>query len=226
MAMEIGFPGTPLPQSNEVINLTLFEEIAASIEECGYFVRRNALPVDVINSLKGHANVHVHDYHLASVGRGKDNVHATEIRSDKVAWLVESNPQLTEWFTWTRELKQQLNRSLFLGLFSFECHLARYEYGDFYKKHVDAFRGEANRILTLVTYLNDHWTDEQGGQLVLYAEDGKTKLETINPEAGTVVIFLSEEFPHEVLPSFTIRHSVAGWFRLNSSVSHRVDPPR
>jgi len=32
-----------------------------------------------------------------------------------------------------------------------------------------------------------------------------------------LVIFLSEEFPHEVLPANTHRYSIAGWFRVNNS---------
>jgi SM-20-related protein len=40
-----------------------------------------------------------------------------------------------------------------------------------------------------------------------------------------LVVFLSEEFPHEVLPTATDRYSIAGWFRVNTSSAERVDPP-
>jgi SM-20-related protein len=49
---------------------------------------------------------------------------------------------------------------------------------------------------------------------------------SVQPLHGTVVVFLSEEFPHEVLPASRDRYSIAGWFRVNGSTAERVDPPR
>jgi SM-20-related protein len=45
------------------------------------------------------------------------------------------------------------------------------------------------------------------------------------PSFGTIVVFLSEEFPHEVLPAKRDRYSIAGWFRLNNSIDNNIDPP-
>jgi SM-20-related protein len=45
------------------------------------------------------------------------------------------------------------------------------------------------------------------------------------PNVGTVVVFLSEEFPHEVLPALRDRYAIAGWFRLNTSIANNIDPP-
>jgi SM-20-related protein len=36
---------------------------------------------------------------------------------------------------------------------------------------------------------------------------------------------LSEDFPHGVLPAQRDRYSIAGWFRLNTSLFDRIDPP-
>jgi SM-20-related protein len=36
----------------------------------------------------------------------------------------------------------------------------------------------------------------------------------VAPECGKLVIFLSEDFPHEVLPATQLRQSIAGWFRI------------
>jgi len=46
------------------------------------------------------------------------------------------------------------------------------------------------------------------------------------PQLGTLVVFLSEEFPHEVLAAQRDRYSIAGWFRVNSSTAQQIDPPR
>lgn len=48
----------------------------------------------------------------------------------------------------------------------------------------------------------------------------------VAPLHSSIVIFLSEEFPHEVLPAASDRYSVAGWFRVNGSIDNRIDPPR
>jgi len=51
--------------------------------------------------------------------------------------------------------------------------------------------------------------------LVVYDRDD-TKLLELSPKAGRMIFFMSEQFPHEVLPTNTVRESIAGWF-LNSA---------
>lgn len=116
-----------------------------------------------------------------------------------------------------------LNRSFFLGLFDYECHYAKYQQGDFYKKHYDAFKGRSNRVFTTVLYLN---TPDSGGELIIYKPKSKQVEVCIKPLAGTLVIFESERFMHEVLPAGDERYSIAGWFRMNASISGVIDPPR
>jgi SM-20-related protein len=113
-------------------------------------------------------------------------------------------------------LRKGLNEQLFLGLFDYECHYARYETGGFYRTHLDAFSGKRNRVLSTTYYLNPDWTSDDQGELVLYAPDAKEKLATVTPTFNKMVLFMSERFPHEVLPTRALRHSVAGWFRINA----------
>jgi len=47
----------------------------------------------------------------------------------------------------------------------------------------------------------------------------------ITPEMGKLVVFMSEQIPHEVLPTHQPRASVAGWFRLNTTTAVTIDPP-
>ena len=51
-------------------------------------------------------------------------------------------------------------------------------------------------------------------------------IETVQPFYGRFVVFLSERFPHEVLPTTSTRYSIAGWFRVNSSLGGVLDPAR
>lgn len=112
------------------------------------------------------------------------------------------------------KLRLGINQRLFLGLFDYESHFAVYAPGAFYQKHRDAFRGAPGRKLSTVLYLNNDWDIQAGGELVLYDEAGEQEILQIAPECGRLVIFLSEDFPHEVLPATRPRQSIAGWFRI------------
>ena len=150
----------------------------------------------------------------------------TRVRNDRIRWINADSSATEAWLRWSDALMAYLNRRLYLGLFSFESHFAHYGAGDYYQKHLDAFKGQANRVLSLVTYLNKAWQAQDGGELLLYPEQGAQPLQRVLPKAGTLVVFLSEEFPHEVLPAERDRYSIAGWFRVNASSAQRVDPPR
>ena len=75
-------------------------------------------------------------------------------------------------------------------------------------------------------FLNPNWQPEHGGELVLYQDDERTERARIAPVDGRLVLFLSEEIPHEVRPTSAPRRSVAGWYRLNTSIGGQIDPPR
>ncbi|QGG81255.1 2OG-Fe(II) oxygenase [Litorivicinus lipolyticus] len=159
----------------------------------------------------------------ARIGRGVDQVSAPEQRGDRIRWIDECSGAGRTWLAGCDQLRVHLNRTLMAGLFSFESHFAHYPAGAFYQRHVDAFRGQANRRVSLVAYLNDEWSDADGGQLVLYPTDHPQV--RVTPAMGTLVVFLSEDLAHEVLPASRDRYSIAGWFRVNQSSTGRVDPP-
>lgn len=205
----------------------LFEAVAQNLMTQGYSVHPNALPESLGEML--HTHLHTlpnRQFDPAGIGRVDQHTLETTIRKDEICWITGDSPATQAWLDWTSELQIYLNRRLFLGLFSFESHFAHYAPGDFYKRHLDAFHGDTNRILSVVVYLNRDWKDENGGELVLYKDQEDTTGQKIKPSFGTIVTFLSEEFPHEVLPAHCDRYSIAGWFRVNSTCSERVDPPK
>lgn len=175
------------------------------------------------------ANLHAclpEQWTQASIGREQKQHTNTQIRTDKIHWLERGHaPAIDALLDKMSELQLALNRHLFLGLFEYEAHFAKYNPGDFYAKHVDAFKGRSNRKVTTVLYLNHDWCEEDGGEIVIYHADG-SHLKTLWPQAGRLVTFLSEEFPHEVLPAKRQRFSIAGWYRINGMSGHRVDPIR
>lgn len=205
----------------------LFTLIADDIEAQGYSIRHGALPATIADSLLTHQRSLDDDmYSNAGVGRGSDYLQTGFVRTDDICWINGNSPAGRDWLAWTSQLQSFLNRRLLLGLFSFESHFAHYAPGAYYKRHYDAFRGDTNRVLSVVTYLNPGWTNEDAGELVLYADDEDRVGTRIVQLHGTVALFLSEEFPHEVLPANRDRYSVAGWYRVNTSIQNCIDPPR
>jgi SM-20-related protein len=204
----------------------LFTRAAADLRQRGYAICPAALPAKLTGDLLAHLRQMGDDrFRRAGVGRQEDHTLNDFVRTDAICWITGESAAGREWLAWTAALQQFLNRELLLGLFSFESHFTHYRPGDYYRRHVDAFRGEANRVLSLVAYLNPDWQLADGGELLLdTGGDGTDSLKVL-PALGTVVLFLSEEFPHEVLPAKRDRYAIAGWFRVNGSSAGRVDPP-
>ncbi len=195
----------------------LFELIAQDLSEKGYSIQKNALSTELSRDIYQYIQTkhNANEFKKAGIGRGQTRLLNSAIRSDEISWIVPGDNIADQWLDWAESLKQSLNRRLFLGLNGLESHFAHYSPGDFYKTHVDAFKGQSNRKLSLVSYFNPHWKAEDGGELVIYTQQAHQPAVQVEPEAGTIVIFLSEEFPHEVLPATKDRFSIATWFRIN-----------
>jgi SM-20-related protein len=149
----------------------------------------------------------------AGVGRGSQRMQDAGIRGDVIRWLDDSKAADHSFLTMMEELRIGLNQQLFLGLLHYESHYAVYGVGAHYDRHLDTLSGKQNRLLSTVVYLNDEWAPADGGELLLYRSGNASAIATILPKPGLMVLFLSEEFPHEVLAAKKCRHSIAGWFR-------------
>ena len=155
----------------------------------------------------------------AAVGSSAGRQTRSDIRTDEIRWLeqADATPAQRRCLARFEALRLELNRELQLGLFEFECHFSRYAPGAFYRKHLDQFRNDGRRRLSCVLYLNENWAREDGGELRLHLDAGQTgQFEDVLPVGGTLVLFLSERFTHEVLPARRERLSLAGWFRTRS----------
>lgn len=196
------------------------------IADKGYLIIPDFLEAREANALYNYANaLPESQWHLAGIGRNHQHTVNTHIRGDRIHWMHASVAEEKPWLNAMETLRTHINRELFMGLFDYECHLARYPEGAFYKKHLDAFKGRSNRILTTVFYLNPEWEAKDGGQLVIYGKQGEV-LETVLPQQNTLVIFLADTFVHEVLPGHRERFSLTGWFRHNTTNAAVVDPPQ
>lgn len=207
--------------------IDLFETISDDILTKGYSVNVSGFDMSLASSLlDSFYALPTSNFEHAGLGRSEGHRVNDFVRTDDICWITETDQATGRWIEWNKQLQTYLNRRLMLGLFSFESHFARYSKGQFYKRHVDAFHGQANRVLSLVLYLNENWRQDDGGQLVLYRNHSDTEGIKVSPTFGTLVAFLSEEFPHEVLKANKQRLSIAGWYRVNASTRHKVDPPQ
>lgn len=203
-----------------------FDEIADALRDTGYVVVNDAFSADLVTRWFVHLKaLEARGFRRAGVGRASLHQFNRFVRGDEIHWLEWGEPALADWFAWVEALRLALNRRLFLGLFDYECHFAKYPPGTFYRRHLDAFGDFGrSRVISTVLYLTANWAPGDGGELVLYgADDGERA--RIEPCFGRLVLFLSEEFPHEVLRVHRPRYSLTGWYRINAPIGRATGAP-
>ncbi|OHX14124.1 2OG-Fe(II) oxygenase [Chromobacterium sphagni] len=196
------------------------DAVLDTLAEKGWVVIPQALPGELARNLR-EACLQVWDegrFHQAATGRAGGQARRAEIRSDSVLWLdqVAELPAVRAYHSAMDEIMQAVNRGLYLGLAELESHFAVYPQGAFYKKHLDRFQDDDARMLSTVFYLNENWPADSGGQIRLYLDGDCGEHVDVEPEAGTLVLFLADRFWHEVLPARRQRLSVTGWYRRGS----------
>lgn len=200
-----------------------------ALVEQGWYVGREVIDLALCEALN-HELLHRAAYNgldEAGIGRGQRHLLRKDIRGDAIHWLDRESAAQRHYLDTMSELQQALNHALFLGLFEYEAHFAHYPPGAFYQRHMDSFRGRANRVISTVGYLTPNWPSDGGGEMVIYHPDSPNQeVARVVPEAGTFACFLSETIPHEVLPTRCPRNSIAGWFRRNASLGGVLDPAR
>jgi SM-20-related protein len=148
----------------------------------------------------------------AAIGRAGGRTLHPEIRRDGTSWFEPEalTPVQSSLWGFLEKMREHLNQTLFLGLWDLEGHYAVYPAGGFYQKHLDRFRDDSKRTVSVVVFFNERWRREDGGALVLDLPDGPRE---ILPQAGTMVFFLSDRIAHEVQATQRERASFAGWYR-------------
>lgn len=190
----------------------LYSTIADSLVNDGYIIIPHAISSELSTKLLNLAKKSKNFKRAGISARKKIN---PDKRRDKILWLDEDNSTQSEFLNFANSLQEYLNRELFISLTYFESHYALYEKGDFYEKHYDAFKNSINRVVTIVYYLNDEWDEKEGGGELIIYDENDVFLKKVFPHADTLVVFLSEKFPHEVLKAKRKRYSIAGWFRVD-----------
>ena len=202
-----------------------YEAIADALAEVGWTTIDDFLPPALVGDLAREVEAFwgAGAFRQAGMGRAEQARVDRMVRGDHLKWLEPG--ELTEaqgvYLARLEELRSTLNRTWHLGLVDLELHLSVYPPGSFYCRHLDQFRGVGQRALTTVLYLNGGWCEGDGGELLIYTDPAdENRFEAIPPLGGRLVTFLSDRFPHEVLPTRCQRLSVTGWFKRRPDLLH------
>jgi len=196
----------------------LNEYIARDLAQYGWSVTDGYLSPFEFSQLAAESEVlwRTGAFRKAGVGQGQKLQIRPEVRSDRVLWLesTAASAAQTRYLSALDNLRLVINRTLFVGLFEFEGHLAVYPPGSYYREHLDQFQGVGLRTVTTILYLNRNWQPEDGGQLRIYTDPNDPEhYEELLPLGGRLVTFLSARFLHEVLPARREQFSITGWFK-------------
>jgi SM-20-related protein len=150
------------------------------------------------------------NFKKAAIGKDQGLLINEAIRGDYIYWLDKNSaqPEIKIYLKRLGEMVTFLNEALFLSLKDYEVHLTVYPVGSYYKRHLDQFRQDDHRKLSVICYLNNDWLQEHGGQLRMHIKGSR---QDVLPVAGRLVCFRSDMIEHEVLPATRERLSLTGW---------------
>lgn len=188
------------------------DQLADGLAEKGYAVLDDFLSAGQVQSILDLDEFRngLLQFKKAGVGQQQDKQINEGIRGDLIQWIDrhQAEAPLQEYLEKLNALIQSVNRNLFLSLKDYEVHRTIYPIGTFYKRHLDQFKKDDHRKLSVICYLNTNWKEAEGGQLRIYTPDGPVD---VLPQAGRLVCFRSDQLEHEVLPATRERMSLTGW---------------
>lgn len=193
-------------------HLAQYEHIADGLAGEGYAIVDDFLTMQEVNHILELDEFKDGLFHFRKAGIGKSEAKQINegIRGDYIRWIDKATaaPPLQHYLSRLEELISFVNRSLFLSIRDAEVHMTIYPPGAYYKRHLDQFKADDHRKLSVICYLNAAWTDDNGGQLRMYLPPGHVD---VRPDAGRLVCFRSDMIEHEVLPANRERMSLTGW---------------
>ncbi len=192
--------------------LSKYDAIADGIATNGIAVDDEFLNLDQVRSIcdEDEFKNGLLRFKKAGIGQAQEKQINESIRGDYIQWIDPSiaSSAIQNYLERISQLRMFLNQSLFLSLKDAEIHKTIYPPGSFYKRHLDQFKKDDHRKLSVICYLNEDWKETEGGQLRVYTENGS---KDYFPVAGRLVCFRSDLLEHEVLPTERARMSLTGW---------------
>lgn len=197
----------------------LYETIIDGLMADKYAIADNFFSADEVRTLREIIlrKYNEEQFRKSAIGNQANEQVIGAIRGDFILWMDEEHATAEEgvFFDRINDFLSYMNRTCFMGLAEKEFHYAVYPPGTYYKRHLDTFKNDSRRKLSVVTYLNDeNWQPEYGGELTIYIDDnGSEKAIDIYPVSGRVVVFESQQLEHEVKPVKRDRLSITGWIK-------------
>jgi SM-20-related protein len=192
--------------------LNKLELIADGLAEQGYAIVDNFLSPEEVHAIlqQDEFKNGLLQFKKASIGKQHDKQINEAIRGDYIQWIDRSNSSVAiqAYLSKLNELISHVNQSLFLSVKDYEVHKTIYPAGSYYKRHLDQFKQDDHRRLSVICYLNENWQPQEGGELRIYLQE---KTQDVLPCAGRLVCFRSDLLEHEVLPATRPRSSITGW---------------
>ena len=145
-----------------------------------------------------------------------DGLLVKEIRGDRIRWITNHFIAGAYYLEQINDLAQYFNRTLYAGIRHSEAHYACYPPGFGYQWHTDNPNGRNERVISAVFYLNDAWTEADGGALAVVDNAGNEQ--HILPKANRLVVFDSD-LRHKVEIAHRQRYSIATWLRRDDAVA-------
>ena len=142
-------------------------------------------------------------------------IRVSDIRGDRIRWITENFFAGFYYLQSINALAALFNQSLFAGIRHSEAHYACYPVGFGYQWHSDNPAGRDERVISAVFYLNDNWSDNDGGALEIVDKHGIHH--NVMPVANRLVIFDSD-LQHQVQIAHRQRYSIATWMRRDGLV--------
>ena len=152
------------------------------------------------------------DYRDAELTAG---VRLSHIRGDKIRWINKDFFAGFYYLQSINKLASVLNRTLYTGLRHSEAHYACYPIGFGYQWHSDNPVDRDERVISAVFYLNDNWTNDDGGALEIIDSSGVHH--EVMPLTNRLIIFDSD-LQHQVQIAHRQRYSIATWMRRDGLV--------
>ena len=193
-------------------DITLSDNEIQALGQGHAVIRDHVLGQDMARQIAVDVQVFAGELQPARMGHGAARWLDVTERGDELMWIDPATAPASLHCLRDRleALRLHLNRDAYLGLRRFDLQLAQYRlHGARYARHADAFRVQTRRRLTAIYYVNPRWIPAHGGVLRLYTPDGPRDVE---PLLDRMVLFLSEQVEHEVLPSFALRTALTAWF--------------
>ena len=208
-----------------------------TLRDDGYVIIEDFLPTESwMEALRGDV-LNLRDekkFKIAKIGQDSTNTLNEEIRVAETCFIGREKPELQDVPNPVREKLYDILETLRVdlesaGQTSLDPNLSEFLYayypkGGFYRRHRDAIRGSASylREYSILLYLNEESYDPDidGGRLRMHFDSGGDFLpageaplfQDVDAYGGTLVIFESDRFPHEVSDTVAERFAVVGWY--------------